>query len=129
MEIKEEEARPHTRTAPHTEESTIAQTTRAIGQRFPTVEKIAIAKNSHIDATTAKRTEHAAASEVFETTPEEQDPMPEETMAKADNVHRVPHQGTGTQTLAEGAIAPLASGPRDCCSIWIRSQSKSVNEA
>jgi hypothetical protein len=55
--------------------------------------------------------------------------MPEETMAKADNVPRVPHQGTGTQTLAEGAIAHLASGPRYCCSIWICSQSKSVNEA
>jgi hypothetical protein len=45
-------------------------------------------------------TEHAAASEVLATMPEEQAPMPEETMAQADNVPRVPHQGTGTQTLA-----------------------------
>jgi hypothetical protein len=67
MERKEEEARPHTRTAPQSEEPTIAQTTRAIGQRFPTVETIAMAKNSHSDATTAKRTEHAAASEVLAT--------------------------------------------------------------
>jgi hypothetical protein len=129
MERKEEEARPHTRTAPQPAEPTIAQTTRAIGQRFSTVETIAMAKNSHSDATTAKRTEHEAASEVLATTPEEQAPIPEETMAKADNVPRVPHQGTGTQTLAEGAIAPLASGPRDCCSIWSCIQSKSVNEA
>jgi hypothetical protein len=102
---------------------------RALGQRFPTVETIAMAKNSHSDTTTAKSTEHEAASEALATTPEEQAPMPEETMAKADNVTRVPHQGTGTQKLAEGAIAPLASGPRDCCIIWICSQSKSVNEA
>jgi hypothetical protein len=129
MERKEEEAQPHTRTAPHPAEPTIAQTTRATGQRFPTVATTATAKNSHSDATTATRTEHAAASEVLETMPEEKDPMPEETMAKADNVPRVPHQGTGTQTLAEGEIAPLASGPRDYCSIWICSQSKSVNEA
>jgi hypothetical protein len=129
MERKEEEARPHTRTAPQPEESTIAQTTRAIGQRFPTVETIAMAKHSHSDATTANRTEHEAASEVLAMTPEEQDPMPEETMAKSDNVPGVPHQGTGTHTLVEGAIAPLASGPLYRCSIWICSQSKSVNEA
>jgi hypothetical protein len=129
MERKEEEARPHTRTAPQPAKPTFAQTTRAIGQRFPTVETIAMAKNSHSDATIAKRTEHATASEVLETTPEEQDPKPYETLAKADNVHRVPHQGTGTQTLTEGAIAPLASGLRYCCSIWIHSRSKSGNEA
>jgi hypothetical protein len=129
MERKEEEARPHTRTAPQPAEPTITQTTRATGQRSPTVDAIATAKDSHIDATTDRRNEHAAESEVLEATPEEQDTMPEETMANADNVPRVPHQGTGTQTLAEGAIAPLASGPRECCSIWIHSQSKSVNEA
>jgi hypothetical protein len=95
MERKEEEARHHTRTAPQPAEPTIAQTTRAIGQRFPTVETITMAKNSHSDATTNKRTEHAASSEVL-AMPEEQDPTPEETMAKADNVPRVPHQGTGT---------------------------------
>jgi hypothetical protein len=101
MEIKEEEARPHTQTAPQPAEPTIAQTTRATEQRFPTVKTITMDKHSHSDATTAKRTEHAAAGEVLGTTPEEQDPMPEGTMEKADNVPRVPHQGTGTQTLAE----------------------------
>jgi hypothetical protein len=53
MERKEEEARPHTRTAPQPAEPTIAQTTIAIGQRFPTVETIAMAKNSHIDVNTS----------------------------------------------------------------------------
>jgi hypothetical protein len=126
---KGRKARPQTRTAPHSTEPTIAQTTRATGQRLPTVDTSPTTKDSHSEATTAKRTEHEAASEVLATTPKEQCLTPEEIMAKADNVPRVPHQGTGTQTLAEGAISPLASGMRDCCSIWICSQSKSVNEA
>jgi hypothetical protein len=129
MERKEEEARTQTRAAPWSAEPTIAPTTRATGQRSPMAETTATTIDSHINATTDRRTEHTAAATVLEKTPGEQDPVPEETMAKADNVPRVPHQGTGTQTLAEGAIDPLASGPRDCCSIWIHSRSKSVHEA
>jgi hypothetical protein len=84
MERKEKVARPQTRTAPQPAEPTIASLTRAIGQKFSTVATATTAKDSHSDATTDRRTEHAAASEVLETALEEQAPMPEETMAKAE---------------------------------------------
>jgi hypothetical protein len=81
---------------PQPTEPAITPTTRAIGQDFhvadPTIATTIDSHNS--DATTNTRMDHEVAVASPETAPEEQDPVLEEAMAKADNVPRVSHQGT-----------------------------------